>query len=210
MMRSWMSRWMLFAGLAWCSAAGAQEASEPAAPASVDDGEVRRELRTVEESVHALKERVFRTKATLQLLRELVVEGSTLGAGIAVWHVNDLPKAYDIESIQYFLDGKSIYAWSAGGAEAEVPAELAIHDESVAPGQHTLMVTMVLRGNGRQVFTYVDDYLFKVQSSNAIEIEEGKLMTIRVRAVARGGVRKSFVERPTIEYEARSEQFQAE
>jgi hypothetical protein len=212
MMRSWMSRLMLLGGLVCGASAGAQEATEPAGPANdaAADGEMRRELRTVEQSVHDLKERVFRTKATLQLLRELVVDGVSLGSGIAVWHVNALPKAYDVESIQYFLDGKSIYAWTKGGAETAVPRELQIRGEAVAPGQHTLLVTLVLRGNGQKVFTYVDDYLIKKQSSQTFDIEEGKLVTIRVRAVARGGVKKSFVDRPTVEYEARSEQYQPE
>lgn len=213
--------------------AGAQETSsdsdgveETAAPdataalsaedASSDDtaleesGASQRELRTIEEAVHDLKERAFRSKATLQLLRELVIESATMGSGIAVWHVNELPRAYEIETIQYFLDGKSIYAWTKGGEELRVPKELEIRDQSVPPGQHTLQVTMVLRGNGGGFFAYLDDYRFKVQSSYAFEIEEGKLTTVRVRALPRGGIRKSFVERPTIVYEERTEQYEVE
>jgi hypothetical protein len=169
-----------------------------------------RELRTVEESVHSLKERVFRSKATLQLLRELVIEGAMMGSGVAIWHVNDLTRAYQIESAQYFLDGKSIYAWTEQDTDAKLPRELEIRDQSASPGRHTLQVTMVLRGNGGGVFAYLDDYRFKVQSSFAFEVEEGTMTTVRVRALTRGGVRKAFVERPTIVYEQRTEQYEAE
>jgi hypothetical protein len=217
-MRSWKSCLALVFGLAWSIGVAAQEPEAVASPVVSDEsegtpeasGEARRELRTVEEAVHDLKERVFRTKATLLLLKELVIESATLGSGVAVWHINDLPSAYQVDTIQYFLDGKSVYAWTAGGAEAAVPRELEIRDQAVGPGQHTLLVTMVLRGNGRQVFTYLDDYRFKIQSNYAFEVEEGKLTTVRVRALATGGVKKSFVERPTIVYEERSEQYQVE
>jgi hypothetical protein len=168
-----------------------------------------RDLHTVEESVHNLKERVFRSKATLQLLRELVIESATMGSGVSIWHVNDLPKAYVLESIQYFLDGRSVYAWSNPDGTKEVPQEVQIRDQTVSPGSHTVQVTMVLRGNGG-MFGYVQQYEFKVQSSYAFEVEDGRLTTLRVRAVSQGGVRRAFVDRPTIVYEERAEALQTE
>ena len=54
--------------------ATASEGDDEPAPIQIT-GEFRRELRTVEGEVNHLKERVFRSKATLQLLKELVIEG---------------------------------------------------------------------------------------------------------------------------------------
>jgi hypothetical protein len=222
MIRIWTARLFVAMSLTWSFVALAQDeapaddagseaqgpvATEQAAP---DAAASLRDLRTVEESVHTLKERVFRSKATLQLLRELVIEGATMGSGVAVWHINELSRAYQIETIQYFMDGKSIYAWTEGGAEEKVPRELEIRDQTAPPGRHTLQVTMVLRGNGGGFFAYLDQYRFKVQSSFAFEVEEGNLTTVRVRAQTRGGIRKAFVERPTIVYEQRTEQYEAE
>ncbi len=180
---------------------------ESEAPAS---REHMRELRTVEESVHNLKERVFRSKATLQLLRELVIESATMGSGVQIWHVDDLPRAYEMDSVQYFLDGRSIYAWSREEGSKEQPEDIQIRDQTVSSGAHTVQVTMLLRGNGGGLFGYVQNYRFKVQSSYTFEVTDGRLTTLRVRAIARGGVRKSFVDRPTVEYEERVEALQVE
>ena len=54
--------------------------------AAGDPADFNRALRTVEEDVHALKEQVFRSKATLQLLQEIVVQGSASGARSTIWH----------------------------------------------------------------------------------------------------------------------------
>ncbi|MFT5460988.1 MAG: hypothetical protein ACI9K2_007510, partial [Myxococcota bacterium] len=51
---------------------GAVDAAVTPADDAGDVAEFGRELRTVEEEVNRLKERVFRSKATLQLLKELV------------------------------------------------------------------------------------------------------------------------------------------
>lgn len=173
-------------------------------------GEFSRELRTVEESVHNLKERVFRSKATLQLLKELVVEGATLGSRVGIWHINKLGGAYTLESVQYFLDGKNVYSKVDPGGSLGELREIKIREQTVAPGTHTLQVNMVLRGNGMGIFSYLNSYQFKVQSSYSFEIEDGKLTTLRVLASTKGGVRRSFVERPNVQYEERTEQLKAE
>jgi hypothetical protein len=57
------------------------------------------ELRTMEEDVNALKEQVFRSKAILQLLKEIVVQGSSTGSRATIWHVDKLGASYRIESV---------------------------------------------------------------------------------------------------------------
>lgn len=173
-------------------------------------GEYLRELRTVEESVHNLKERVFRSKATLQLLKELVIEGSTLGSRVAIWHVNKLGAAFSLESVQYFLDGKNIYSKVDPSGSLAGVKEIKIREQTVAPGTHTLQVNMVVRGNGFGLFSYLDGYQFKVQSSYSFEVEDGKLSTLRVLANTKGGVRRAFVDRLNVQYEERAEQLKGE
>lgn len=209
---------MLFAAPAWAqddtdvpvdeapvTDTAAPDEAEAEDPSALDGGYVR-DLLAVEGSVHGLKEDVFRTKATLQLLRELVMEGATLGSGVSIWHVNDLAKAYELESIQYFLDGKSIWVWTSTDGD-KAPRETEIRDQSVTPGNHTLQVNMTLRGAG---LPYLRKYRFTVESNYAFEVVEGRLTTLEVRAVTRGGASRAFVDRPTILYEARSEQIVAE
>jgi hypothetical protein len=212
-------------GTAWAQEAPAADAPSPTAevapaPAATpgataaetaeqDASELRRELRTVEEDVSHLKERVFRSKATLKLLKELVVEGVASGARVAVWHVNQLGGGYSMESAQYFLDGKNVFSKVDPGGTLDTVREIKVHEQTLPPGQHALQVNYVLRGKGYKVFSYLRSYQFKVQSSFAFEVQEGNLSVVRVIADSRGGMR-NFVERPTVRYDERVETIREE
>jgi hypothetical protein len=192
-------------GDAEAEAARAKAQEEAAAEAAERDAvELRRELRTVEEDVSNLKERVFRSKATLKLLKELIVEGVAAGSRVVVWHVNQLGGGYSMESAQYFLNGKNVFSKVDPGGTLDSVREIKVHEQTLPPGQHSLQVNYVLRGKGYKVFSYLASYQFKVQSSYTFEIEDGKLSVVRVIADSRGGLR-NFVERPTVMYDERDE-----
>jgi hypothetical protein len=89
----------LVAGPAW-----AGDADAPASTANnAEQAALNRELLSVEEEVDALKERVFRSKATLQLLKEVVMEGAGTGGKATIWHVNKLSQGFRLESLQYAI-----------------------------------------------------------------------------------------------------------
>ncbi|MFK7929652.1 MAG: dihydrolipoamide acetyltransferase [Myxococcota bacterium] len=173
-------------------------------------GDRTKELLTVEQDVSNLKERVFRSKATLQLLRELVIEGATLGSRVSIWHVNKMSNAYTVESVQYFLDGKAIFSRTdtTGGLDSLDAVE--IHAQTLPPGSHTLQVNMVLRGNGMGVFSYLRAYSFKLQSSYAFTVEDGQLTTVQVMINEKGGPFTNFVDRPDVRYEENMESLRSE
>lgn len=189
---------------------GAEESSVPSADSTELSGEDVRDLRTVEEQVRHLKEAAYRSKTVLQLLKELVIEGSTLGSRVAIWHVNRLGGAYSIESVQYFLDGKNVYGKVDPNGSLNTFKELKVREQTVAPGTHGLQVHMVVNGAGYRFFTYVKSYQFKVQSSYSFEVEDGRLKTVRVVASSRGGAGRSFVDRLNVQYEERSERLKDE
>ena len=62
--------------------------------ASTEDADFNQELLSIEEEVSSLKEQVFRSKATLQLLKEIVVQGTSEGSKATIWHVNKLGSGY--------------------------------------------------------------------------------------------------------------------
>ncbi len=182
--------------------ADAEEAEQAAA-------DFRRELRTVEEDVSNLKERVFRSKATLKLLKELVIDSALTGSRMVLWHVNKLGGGYSMESVQYFLDGKNVFNKVDPGGTLDTVREIKVSDATIPSGNHTLQVNMVLRGKGYKVFSYLRSYQFKVTSSYVFNLEEGKITTLRVMADSKGGLR-NFVERPTIQYDERAETIREE
>lgn len=208
----------LFAGVLLASPAIAQEngsapaTASPAASASASasasaegskSGDFDRQLLTIEEEVHSLKEQVFRSKATLQLLKEIVVQGSTSGARATIWHENRLGRAYTVESIAYYLDGQGKFSKAdASGALSAMP-DFKVYEGGMPPGNHTLTVNLRLRGNGLGIFSYVQDYTVNVQASTAFVAEEGKVCTVRVTTNERRGVGRSFVERPEVQFQTR-------
>jgi hypothetical protein len=184
---------------------GSSALEEPSDSGDASDGQYNRELKAVEEDVNQLKERVFRSKATLQLLKELVIEGATLGSRVEIWHVNKMGPAYTMEEIRYFLDGKNIYTKVDPTGALDQIRDAKVHEQAVPPGQHNLQTNLVLRGNGFGIFSYLKTYAFKVQSSYAFEVEDGRACVVRVLANEKGGVGKSFVDRPNVQYEEKCE-----
>ena len=128
-----------------------------------------------------------------------------MGSRVSIWHVNQMSGAYKLESVQYFLDGKNVYSKVDPDGSLDDFREMKIREQTVAPGTHNLQVHMVMRGNGFGIFTYLRTFQFKVQSSYSFEVEDGRLSTIRVIANTKGGLRRTFVERPSVQYEERTE-----
>ncbi len=195
---------------------GAPAAAETPAPAVAEDadaaaeGEWRRELATTEQRVHQLKEQVFRSKATLQLLRELAVQGASGGGGLRVTHNTELSRSYRLSAVDYYLDGRNIFSWTLTEGGEALPRSVEVRDQPIAPGQHSLQVSCVLRGEGGGVFEYVDDYQTKVDSSHSFDVQGGLLTDLVVKLTTKGSGRKKFTERPSLVYEERRETLKAE
>ncbi len=171
--------------------------SEPTA----DPGDFNRALRTVEEDVHALKEQVFRSKATLQLLQEIVVQGSATGARSTIWHENKLGKGYTVESIRYFLDGQPKFVKVDTDNGLDDLEEVKVFEGAVPPGSHQLVVNMRLRGSGYGIFSYVKQVQLTVQATTTFTAEEGKSCSVRAVLDERKGLGRSFTERPAVQFE---------
>ncbi|MCO4744420.1 MAG: dihydrolipoamide acetyltransferase [Proteobacteria bacterium] len=180
---------------------GDSAAAEPELPdAAATERSFNRELRTVEQDVTRLKERVFRSKATLQLLKELVVEGASLGSRVVIHHVNEMGPSYTMESIQYFLDGRNVYNNADFEDGLDHLRDMKVHEQSVPPGPHTLQVQYSLRGNGFGIFSYLRTYSFKVQSSFEFEVDDGMATSVRVIADEHKGLTRTFMDRPNVKY----------
>ncbi len=162
-----------------------------------------RELLTIEEQVNGLKERVFRSKATLQLLKEIVVQGSSSGSRGKITHINKLGRSYSIESISYYLDGQGKFSKVDTSGALGAQKQLSIFDGPIPPGNHNLTVHLKLRGNGFGVFNYVSNYVFNVQASTAFTAEDGKSCRVKSIIDERGGIARSFMERPSVRFETR-------
>jgi len=182
-------------------------ASGTAAPASPADGDgtqsqddrgvvYTQKLKSIEERVNGLKEKVFRSKARLFLLRETVLHGVVSGAKGVLFHVNQLGQSYTLVSMTYFLDGTKIYSRADATGEISKRDELKIFEGNIPPGNHQVTVNLELRGNGFGVFSYLNGYKFKVQGNCNFIAEEGKVSRLRIISYEKGGLQRNFLERP--------------
>jgi len=167
------------------------------------------ELRTMEEDVNALKEQVFRSKAILLLLKEIVVQGSAGGSRATIFHVNKLGASYKIESVAYYLDGQGRYSQTDENGNLNTTKELEVWDGAIPPGTHTLSATIKIRGDGMGLFSYVEDYTFTVQASDSFEAEEGKACQVRTLIGQKKGITRSFTERVNVTFETRCDPLEA-
>jgi hypothetical protein len=180
-----------------------------APPPVADPATFDLQLRTMEEDVNALKEQVFRSKAILMLLKEIVIQGASGGSRATIFHVNKLGASYKIESVSYYLDGQGKFSQSDENGNLNVTKELEVWDGAIPPGSHTLSTTIKIRGDGMGLFSYVEDYTFTVQASNNFEAEEGKACQIRTLIGQKKGIARSFTERVNVTFETRCDPLEA-
>jgi hypothetical protein len=183
--------------------AGSSDSSESSS--KEEEGDFNQQLLTIEHQVDEMKERVFRAKATLQLLKEVVIAGAAGGARTTIWHVNNLGTAYKLESITYMLDGQTRFNKADTSGALSDSKEFKIYDGAINPGTHNLGVDFQLRPTGLGVFTYAKNYQVNVRSSYAFTVDVGKQCTVHTTLTDRGNLANSFEERAKASFEIKCE-----
>lgn len=174
---------------------------------SAEDKDFQKELLTIEEKVTALKKNVFSAKATLNLLRELVVQGNVSGSKANIWQINDLNGGYVIKSASYVLDGKPIYNINDASGDLGSKNELMVYDGEMGVDNHTLTVELELAGSGRGLFSYVDDYVFTVRNATSFSSAEGENCVVRTVIEKRSALSYTYERRPNIVFQTICSEF---
>jgi hypothetical protein len=184
----------------------ADPAAAPAGAALTAEEKNEVQVRTLEERVSDLKEKIFRTKARLLNLQEMVIGGDiTTGSKAVLVHRNEMGSSFYLESVAYALDGAPIYTKVDVEGDLEKRDEFEIFNGRIVPGNHQVSVQMLYRGHGFGVFSYLDGYKFKVQSSYTFNAEPGKVNTIKVVGFEKGGLTAELKDRPAVRYDVEVE-----
>jgi hypothetical protein len=192
-------RWSLVLAALLPALAAAQV---PAATPQTAEEQNDLKVRTLEERVSDLKEKIFRTKARLMNLQEMVIGGDiTTGAKAVIVHRNEMGSSFYLESVSYALDGAPIYAKADQQGDLEKREEFEIFNGRIVPGNHQLSVQLVYRGHGFGFFSYLEGYKFKVQSSHTFNAEPGKALTVKVVGFEKGGLTAELKDRPAVRYD---------
>jgi hypothetical protein len=180
-----------------------QTAADPEGAVATVDEEFTVRVKTMEEQVNDLKEKIFRTKARLLLLQESVIGGGSVsqGARARLVHRNEMGGSFVLESVAYALDGAPIFTKVDEDGELDAKEEIEIFNGRIVPGQHQIAVKLQFRGHGFGIFSYLEGYKFKVQSSYTFDAEPGKVTTVRIVAHEKGGITTDLKDRPAIRYD---------
>src|SRR5262245_41694842 len=183
--------------------APADKAAKAATPsAQTADEAFNTRVKTLEEQVIDLKEKIFRTKARLLLLQETVLGGDlSSGARAVLFHRNEMGSSFVLESVAYALDGAPIFTKVDVNGDLDKREEFEIFNGRIVPGQHQIAVRLVYRGHGYGIFSYLEGYKFKVQSSYTFNAEAAKVTTVKVVGYEKGGLTADLKDRPSVRYD---------
>ena len=202
----------------WFSAASAQETGAPGAaspaetpvlPPETADEHYDEKLRELEEKVVTLKEKIFRSKTRLLLLKERILNDVIAEAKLVVLHVNDMGGSFKPVKVHYRLDGESLKMMdnSNGALDDDEPVE--IFAGNVGPGNHSLTVEMVYRGDS-MIFTYLRDYLFKLRASYTFYATKGKVTSVQSIGFLKGDITYNLTDRPSIKFQVSQKSYRKE
>ena len=182
-------------------------AAAPAETPKADGNSVR--LREIEERVADLKEKIYRSKSRLVLLREQILHNVIAEAKGIIVHRNEMGSAFSLEQVLYYLDGNKIYYQDNKSGSLDEHREFEIFSGNLMPGNHLISVEMVYRGSGG-MFSYVDGYRFKLKSNYTFYATKGRITRVAIVGHERGGLTTSMEDKPYVSYEVQQFRYNKE
>lgn len=190
------------------SADGSTSVTSTPPGSNLDAGTYAVRLVDLEQRINELKEQVFRSKARLALLAETILQGVVGGSQNLVVLENGMTDTFELVGASFALDGAPVFYRADESGEFGKLPEVDVYNGAIVPGEHTLKVTLELRGRGFGVFSYLQGYHFTLTSSHPFTAPEGKAIKVRVVAYEQGGPMTPINERPNVRFEeSESESF---
>jgi len=134
-------------------------------------------LRTLEEKINALKDKIYRAKQRLSILQETVLSGAIAGARTTIIHKNDVGGVFKLVTAIYQLDEAPVFR-KIDNPDDLTKEEIVVFDGSVVPGPHHVSTYFVYKGEGYGIFSYMKGYTFKLKAGYSFNVEEGRVVTV--------------------------------
>ncbi len=159
-------------------------------------------LDTLEAEVDALKDKIFRSKARLALLKETVLRGVLAGSRVILAHRNRMGASFRLIKIVYVLDGAQIYARNDDSGTLDQEDELVIFDGNLPPGPHTATIELTYRGHGYGVFAYLSGYTFDSRSTHTFTAPPNGAVKVTSVGFERGNMTTEMRDRPSVDWQS--------
>jgi hypothetical protein len=182
--------------------AGAAQAGTPKVDTSRRETEVYGErLDALARDVGDLKDRVLRSKARLQLLKETVLHGVMAGSRVVLVHRNVMGSQFRLAEIKYSLDGAQVFARSESAGSIDEKDEIVIFDGNIVPGPHTVNIELTYKGRGFGVFSYLNGYTFESRSSHTFTAPENGALRLVSIGYEQGNLTTEMRDRPAVDWQ---------
>ena len=169
---------------------------EPASPE--DEAQDAARLQQVEKRITLLRGQIQDLKSQILTLGDDRSKGFVTTTKLLVVGKNTLGSGFAFESIEYKLDGFTVYA-NHDPKRLAAQGEFIVYDASVLPGNHTLDAVYTLRATGYGVFTYMKEYNFDLRNQYHFATPRGKAVEVDVEALDKG-IGKNLRDRPTLKF----------
>lgn len=155
----------------------------------------------IEGEVAALKDRIFRSKARLAVLRDTVMSGVMAGGRVVVAHRNLMSSSFRLVRVAVILDGAQIFARSDDTGALDQEDELPVFDGNLPPGPHEMTIELSYQGQGYGAFSYLKGYTFKSASIHAFNVGDSGQFKLVSKGYERGNLTTEMKDRPAVEWQ---------
>ncbi|MFV8750779.1 dihydrolipoamide acetyltransferase [Nannocystaceae bacterium ST9] len=155
----------------------------------------------MQSDVDDLKERIFRSKARLSVLKETVLHGVLAGSRVIIAHRNLMGSQFRLTKLAVVLDGAQIYARTDDSGALDQEDELVVLDGNIVPGPHTITVELTYAGQGFGVFSYLNGYTFESRSSHNFTAPENGALRLLSVGFEKGNLTTEMKDRPSVDWQ---------
>jgi hypothetical protein len=176
-------------------------ATKPADTKPADPGTGGDRLQKLQKRIEAVRARAQDVRSRIDMLKQAVLGGG-VGARATITHENKMGGSFRLIKLVYALDGAQIFnqADDTGATGLGDQKHFDILTGPISPGNHTLSVVIIYRGQGYGVFEYLKQYTFTVKSTYTVAVTEGKQTQVTVIGYEKGGRTTRLENRPAVDF----------
>ncbi len=154
-------------------------------------------VKELETRIDDLKDKVFRSKSRIVLLKETLLGNKIAGSKALIVQKNELGRRFKIKRMTYLLDGNVLRNEIDRDGSLSEKEQIELLNGAIGPGTHKLVVKIEFQGNAA-VFGYFEGYDFTLERQCKFTVEEGMATLIDVVAYREGGATKEVEKSPKI------------
>ncbi len=158
-------------------------------------------LDSLQAEVDQLKDKIFRSKARLTLLKETVLRGVLAGSRVTITHQNLMGSGFRLTRVVFIMDGAQIFARTDDTGSLDGEDEVRVYDGNLPPGPHNVTVELTYQGNGYGVFSYLNGYTFESRSSHSFTAPENAAVKLVSQGFERGNMTTEMRDRPAVNWQ---------